>query len=109
MAEVQAIFDARCVQCHDSTKVGLPAYPQLSLTASNARAALVNKPALEACGGTLVVSGNPDQSYLIHKLSDATPCEGSRMPRPFEIGTAPPLTAEQMATIRSWIGAGAMP
>ena len=109
LSDVQAIFDDRCVLCHDATKVGLPSYPQLSLTAGNARASLVNKQGLEVCGGTLVVPGNPDQSYLVHKLSDATPCEGSRMPRPYEIGTVPPLTEAQMTTIRSWISAGAKP
>jgi len=109
MAEVQAIFDDRCVLCHDSKKSGIPAYPQLSLTVGNARAALVNQQGLEVCGGTLVVPGDPDQSYLVHKLNDATPCEGAHMPRAYEIGTAPPLTVEQMTTIRSWIGAGAMP
>ena len=109
MTEVQAIFDGRCVLCHDSTKFGIPAYPQLSLTAGNANAALVSQQAHEVCGGTLVVPGNPDQSYLIHKLSDATPCEGGRMPRAYEIGTVPPLTVEQMATIRSWISDGAKP
>ena len=109
MTEVQAIFDGRCVLCHDSTKFGIPAYPQLSLTAGNANAALVSQQAHQVCGGTLVVPGNPDQSYLIHKLSDATPCEGGRMPRAYEIGTVPPLTVEQMATIRSWISDGAKP
>lgn len=109
MTEVQAIFEGRCVLCHDSTKFGIPAYPQLSLTAGNANAALVSQQAHEVCGGTLVVPGNPDQSYLIHKLSDATPCEGGRMPRAYEIGTVPPLTVEQMATIRSWISDGAKP
>jgi hypothetical protein len=109
MAEVQAIFDDRCVLCHDSMKFGIPAYPQLSLTAGNANAALVNQQAHEVCGGTLVVPGNPDQSYLIHKLSGVTPCEGGRMPRAYEVGTAPPLTVEQMATLRSWISDGAKP
>ena len=109
LADVQAIFDSRCVNCHDKSKAGLPTYPQLSLVANDALAALVSKPATEPCGGTLVTPGDPDHSYLIHKLSDATPCDGMRMPRAFEGLPAPPLTPEQMTTIRSWISAGAKP
>ena len=107
LAEVQAIFDAHCVTCHDKSKLGLPAYPALSLVAGDTRDSLVNRAATEPCGGTLVVPGAPQQSYLIRKLSDATPCEGSRMPRPFEIGTAPPLSSAEMTTIERWISAGA--
>lgn len=109
MAEVQTIFDYYCVNCHDAGKLGLPAFPQLSLIATDAHAALVNKLATQTCGGTLVVPGQPDQSYLMHKLSEATPCEGGRMPHAFEIGIAAPLSAEDLTTIRSWISAGAKP
>ena len=109
LADVQAIFDSRCVSCHDKSTTGLPRYPQLSLVAADTLAALVNKAASEPCGGTLVVPGDPDNSYLIHKLSDTTPCDGMHMPRPFEVLPAPPLTAEQLTTIRSWISAGAKP
>jgi len=108
-AEVQTIFDDRCVLCHDAMRFGIPAYPLLSLAAGDAIAALVNQPAHESCGGTLVVPGDPDQSYLIRKLSGETPCEGGHMPRAYEVGTAPPLTTEQMTTIRSWISDGAVP
>ena len=109
MADVQAIFDSRCVLCHDKAKHGLPTFPQLSLVASDAHAALVNKAATETCGGILVVPGNPDRSYLIHKLTQATPCDGLQMPRPFEIIKSPPLSADQVAVIRSWISSGAQP
>ena len=109
MADVQAIFDSRCVLCHDKSKQGLPTFPQLSLVASDAHAALVNKGATETCGGILVVPGNPDRSYLIHKLTQATPCDGLQMPRPFEIIKSPPLSADQVAVIRSWISGGAKP
>jgi hypothetical protein len=108
-AAVQSIFDDRCVTCHDASKQGLPSYPALPLTADASHAALVNVAADETCGGTRVVPGNPDTSYLVQKLEQATPCNGSRMPRPFEVGVATPLTADQLATIRSWIQAGAPP
>jgi hypothetical protein len=104
---VQAIFDAHCLTCHDKSKSGLPTYPALSLVAGDSKASLVNQAALETCGGTYVVPGAPDQSYLVHKVSDASPCEGVRMPRPFEVIAPPPLTANEIAIIRSWISTGA--
>jgi len=85
----------------------LPTYPELSLVAGDSKAYLVNQPALEACGGTYVVPGAPDQSYLIEKVSNANPCDGMRMPRPFEILPAQPLSPAEIATLRSWISAGA--
>jgi cytochrome c5 len=107
MTAVQAIFDERCILCHDATKTGLPSYPALSLTAGDSYRALINKPALETCGATYVVPGQPDQSYIFHKVGDPVPCSGVRMPAPFEIGIMVPLTADQIATIRSWIASGA--
>jgi hypothetical protein len=104
---VLAIFADRCVSCHDATLVGLPSYPQLSLTAGDAYGALVNHPADETCGGTRVVPGDPAASYLVQKITQTTPCSGLRMPRPFEIGPGVPLTAAQIATITQWITAGA--
>jgi hypothetical protein len=109
MADVQAFFDDRCVICHDKSKQGLPTFPQLSLVAGDARAALVGKAATEKCGGILAVPGDPDHSYLMKKLTQAAPCEGMQMPRPFEVIKPPPLTAGELATLRSWIGAGANP
>ena len=108
---VQAIFDAHCVGCHNTDSGGLtPAalrgYPALPLTAGKSHQALVNQPAHEVCGGTLVVPGDSANSYLQHKLVDPTPCEGGRMP----IGEAiilQPLDSDQMATIDAWIAAGA--
>ncbi|HSU40992.1 MAG TPA: hypothetical protein VLJ38_15550, partial [Polyangiaceae bacterium] len=107
LAAVQAIFDDRCVNCHDASKGGLPTYPMLPLTAGASHAALVNVAADETCGGVRVVPGNPDASYLVKKLEQTMPCDGQHMPRPFEVGTAPPLTADELATIRAWIAAGA--
>ena len=108
-AAVQAIFDARCIVCHDAQRQGLPTYPMLPLTAGASYAALVGHPADETCGGTRVVPGDSARSYLIHKLSDAPPCEGLRMPRGFEVLTPPPLDEPTMAIIRRWIDAGAPP
>ena len=106
-SDVLAIFEARCVNCHDATKQGLPAYPALSLTSGDAYSSLVGHPADETCGGVRVVAGDPASSYLIHKVSDATPCDGARMPAKYEALPAPPLTSDEIATLTSWIAAGA--
>jgi len=58
----------------------------------------------ECAGLTRVVPGDPDSSYLLHKVGDGPePC-GTLMPQ-----LLPPLTAEQIALIRSWIEGGAQP
>ena len=79
----------------------------LALTAGASHDALVNVAADETCGGTRVVPGSPDTSYLVQKLEQAKPCDGEHMPRAFELGLAPPLTTDELATIRAWIQAGA--
>ena len=110
MAAVQAIFDERCISCHDATLTGLPSYPELPLTAGASYAALVNRRALQPCGGTRVVPGHPEQSYLVAKLAQDTPCDGGRMPQRYEpFLPFIALTDEQMATINDWISAGALP
>jgi hypothetical protein len=57
----------------------------------------------------LVTPNDPDHSYLVHKVADATPCDGMKMPRPFEVIPPAPLTDAELATIRAWINAGAPP
>ena len=59
----------------------------------------------ESCGGTLVVPGDPDASYLYQKLSSDHPCSGIRMPRG-EFGSEP-LADCVTALVRAWIVAGA--
>jgi hypothetical protein len=108
-AEVQAIFDARCTNCHDASKQGLPFYPSLSLVHADAYAALVGKTADESCGGTRVVAGAPNQSYLMQKLGPGDPCDGSHMPTPFEVGPRRDLSSAELETVRSWIAGGAQP
>ena len=47
--------------------------------------------------------GDPENSYLIHKLEGRPGIVGVRMPR----GTGPFLTAGQITIIRRWIELGA--
>ncbi len=106
---VQAVFDARCTNCHSATALGLPGYAALPLTSDVSYKNLVNQPAHETCGNVLVAPGKPKESYLWQKLTVDAPCSGSHMPAKFEILPAAPLTAEQLAAIQDWIAAGAQP
>ena len=106
---VQAIFDARCINCHSATALGLPGYAKLPLTSDVSYQNLVNKPSNETCGNLLVAPGKPKESYLWQKVTQDAPCEGSHMPAKFEVLPAPPLTTEQLAAIQDWIAGGAQP
>lgn len=53
-------------------------------------------------GRTYVVPGSPDMSLLYDKLANAVPSCGVRMP-----ASGMPLSAAELATVRSWISAGA--
>ena len=106
-ASVLSIFKTRCVPCHSAGAFAVPK-TSLYLTADVAYSSLVGVAADETCAGILVVPGSPSQSYLVQKLTEQTPCSGVQMPMAYE---APfmGLTSAQMATIQSWIDAGAPP
>jgi hypothetical protein len=115
-AVVQAIFTAQCTSCHDAKLVPTPApdrapvYPMLPLTAGASYGALVGKPAIDACAGTLVKPGEPNGSYLYVVVNQDDPCTGHRMPRGGgNIRPPDPLPAPQIEAIRAWIAAGAPP
>jgi len=99
-ALMQAIFDRNCVSCHSPGA-------DLVLEAGVAWSNLVSRPAplSESCGGTLVVPGDPDASYIYQKLSSDHPCSGMRMPRG-EFGSEP-LADCVTALVRAWIATGA--
>jgi hypothetical protein len=100
-ALVQRIFDENCVPCHGPGA-------DLDLFADVSWTKLVQQPApaSEACGGVLVVPGDPGASYLYQKLTNPTPCSGVRMPLG-EFGPAPPLPDCVTAIVRDWIAEGA--
>ena len=64
---------------------------------------LVGKASRFAAGQTLVIPGDPDNSYLVKKLEGAAGITGLRMPR----NTGPFLAPGQMLVIRRWIKEGA--
>jgi hypothetical protein len=90
-----------CINCH--TDVGRTPAGGLLLLDGRSYQALVGQPSRFKAGAVLVVPGDPDASYLIHKLEGAPDITGSRMPR----GTGPYLTSGQMQIIRRWIELGA--
>ena len=90
-----------CINCH--TDVGRTPAGGLVLLDGRSYQALVGQPSRFKAGAIFVVPGDPDASYLIHKLDGAADIAGSRMPR----GTGPFLTSGQMQIIRRWIELGA--
>jgi len=90
-----------CTPCHNNS--GRTPSGGLSLLDGQSFQALVSQPSRGKPGATLVIPGDPDNSYLIQKLEGAPTITGGRMPR----GTGPFLTAGQMSIIRRWIQLGA--
>jgi len=90
-----------CVNCH--TSIGRVPPAGLDLTAGNSYSRLVGVSSVERPGVLRVVAGDPDNSYLVHKLEGRSDIVGGRMPR----GTGPFLTDGQMLVIRRWIAEGA--
>lgn len=98
LASIQAnVFTPICTQCH----AGSSAPQGLRLEEGMSYGMLVNVASSEVPSLLRVEPGNPDDSYLIHKL-EGTQSVGERMP----LG-GPYLTADTIAAIRQWITDGA--
>lgn len=91
------IFTAQCLGCHG----GFNPRAGLSLQEGQSFSNLVNVQSSETTL-TRVVPGDPDASYLVHKLEGRAGIVGSRMP----IG-GPILSDTLMAIVRAWIQSGA--
>jgi hypothetical protein len=91
-----------CIQCHAPVG-GRGAAAGLNLTSATSYAALVGVASLAKPGAIRVIPGDPDNSYLVHKLEGRSDIVGLRMPRTM----GPFLTAGQMLVIRRWIELGA--
>lgn len=93
------LFSTVCVACHSGSNP-----PQgLNLEADQSYGLLVDVPSSEVPTLNRVEPGDPDNSYIIHKL-EGTAAVGLRMP-----ANGPPyLTAGQIAVIRQWISDGAI-
>lgn len=98
--EIQdTVFTPICSQCH----IGAGAPHGLRLDAANSYALLVNVASDEVPTLKRVNPGNPDQSYIVQKIS-GTAAVGGRMP----LGQAA-LPQDRIDLIRRWIAAGAAP
>jgi hypothetical protein len=91
-----------CTNCHTSAGGRTPS-AGMDLSSGNAYARLVGVASVERPSLLRVEPGDPDSSYLIHKLEGRPGIVGQRMPR----GTGPYLTDGQMLVIRRWIELGA--
>jgi hypothetical protein len=89
-----------CITCHNA--VGRQPAGGLDMR-TDAYAALVNRPSRQKAGATLVIPGDPDNSYLIRKIEGGPDIALLRMP-----ANGPPyLTPGQILVIRRWIENGA--
>jgi hypothetical protein len=90
-----------CVGCHSDQ--GRAAAANLVLLEGRSHAQLVGRASLGKPGATLVIPGDPDNSYIVKKLEGAADIVGLRMPR----NNGPFLSEGQMLVIRKWIEDGA--
>jgi hypothetical protein len=89
-----------CVSCHNAA--GQQFAGGLNLQHDVAYANLVNVASLGQPSAVRVLPGNPDGSYIVHKLDGRSTIAGVRMPP-----NGPYLTDGQIAVIRTWIERGA--
>lgn len=98
------LFTPICAQCH----VGAGAPQGLVLSgAQTSYDNLVGVQSTESPAYFRVLAGDPDASYLIHKI-EGTQDFGNRMPNGCP-DTQPCLDAETVGIIRQWIADGALP
>jgi hypothetical protein len=92
---------AACINCHNSNGRVPAGGMDLGSTVSYSR--LVGVPSVGRPNLNRVSPGDPENSYIIHKLEGRPSIVGGRMPR----GTGPFLTDGQMLVLRRWIELGA--
>ena len=88
-----------CVTCHN----GRNPFAPMNLGAATSYAALVNVRSFERPALLRVNPGDPEGSYLVHKLEGRPSILFERMPR----GTGPFLTEGQILIVKRWIELGA--
>ena len=93
---------AACTQCHIDGG-GRPPDGFLNLRSTVSYANLVGAASRAKAGAIRVIPGDPDNSYLVHKLEGRSTIAGSRMPG----NSGPFLTEGQMLVIKRWIELGA--
>src|SRR5205814_5464680 len=91
-----------CTNCH--TNVGRNPSGGLNLVSGVSYANLIRVPSTGKPGAVRVIPGDPDNSYIIHKLEWKSDIVCVRMPR----GNGPFLTVVQIPVIKRWISNGAL-
>lgn len=94
-ASVQQLLTGTCSGCH-------PPLQGMDLTASHVYASIVNVKSREVPSLMRVKPGDPTDSYLYQKVTQAKPMVGVRMPKGGQ-----PLTPDEITTLRVWIEQGA--
>jgi hypothetical protein len=89
-----------CVSCHNARFAVFNG--GLNLEPASAYSNLVNAPSRDKRGAVRIIPGDPDNSYVIHKLEGGPNIVGVRMPN-----GGPYLTSGQILVIRQWIKEGA--
>ena len=89
-----------CTNCH--TDSGRTPAGGMNLRSGTAHTSLVGTPSSGKPGAVRVIPGDPENSYLIHKLEGRPGIVGTPMPR----GNAL-LSAGQILVIKRWIELGA--
>jgi len=102
-ADIQPIFTQSCTSCHNATTRS----GGLVLDAGVAFANIVQVPSGQVPSQNYVESGDPDRSYLFHKITGAPGISGSRMPR--NDPTFFDRNPDQLELMRQWIQEGADP
>jgi hypothetical protein len=92
------VFTPICAQCH----IGASAPEGLQLDAGHSYNLLVGVPSSEQPNLLRVKPGDPDDSYMVHKIEGAPGIDGGQMP----LGETP-LPQATIDAIRQWISNGA--
>jgi mono/diheme cytochrome c family protein len=104
--QIQPIFTASCALsgCHGSGNLQPPEKP-MNLSAGQAYTNTVNVSSAQLGSMDRIEPGQPDQSYLVHKIQGThlqVGGSGVRMP-----AGGSPLSQSQIDLIRTWIAQGA--
>jgi hypothetical protein len=94
------VFEPLCAHCHS----GANAPAGLRLDAANSYALLVGIPSIERPNLMRVAPGDPNNSYVVHKVEGGPNIVGERMP-----AGLPALPQADIDVIRQWISDGAQP
>jgi len=90
-----------CTNCHSNQ--GRTPSGGMNLLEGLSYASLVGVASTGKPGAVRVIPGDPENSYIVHKLEGRSDIAGVRMPR----GNGPFLTEGQMLVIKRWIANGA--